>query len=331
MLRALTTVVAAVVLAACGSQSTPQPTRAAASTVDSAGWTQFRDSAHAFSIRVPPGWLRAPTSLTPGLTNPHEILTLSTHVARRGGEHCNHLPERAMRELGPGDVLLSLQERRGSGGFAERPRPYVLDAQPTDAGGCAERTDLREHFGGFRDRGRGVHVLVVMGPEVSDARRADAAAIVDSLEFEPAWSSRARGLRFQPPAGWHVYPHRLTAAVAPRDQLAFGSFPLRRAAAERNCTPRQAIRALPAGGAFVFAFEYRGLNRRQRLRFPAYAKLELRSQPVRAYECFGESRLFRFRLQGRVFQAHVYLGPRATPERRAEVEAALRSIAVTRR
>jgi hypothetical protein len=319
-------VVLAVAVAGCGAKATP---RAAATPPPAARYT---DTAHAFSVEIPAGWQRAASVLVPGLTDPHEVLTLSTHTARRGVLRCNHVPDRAVHDMGPADALITFQERRGSGGFTERLRPYVLGPPGNgDFTECAGRPDLRQYSGGFKDAGRGMHVFAVLGPKAPAALRRQAAAIVDSLELEPAWKDAKRALRFQPPSGWHVYEHALTSVSEPREQLAFGSFELPKAAPDRNCTPRQAIDALPADGAFAFVFEYRHLNRTQRLRFPGYPRFSLRAKDRRAYECFGESWMFRWRDRGRAFQAHAYLGEKAGAQRRAELLAALQSIVATRR
>jgi len=63
---------------------------------------------------------------------------------------------------------------------------------------------------------------------------------------------------------------------------------------------------MPPAGAFVYVFEYRadpgGVPARD-------GELVLGREV--AHGCFGESRMVRWRERGRVFQAHVYLGPRA--------------------
>ena len=299
--------------AGCSSQEPgPQPRREA--------WVTYHDTAHAFTISHPRSWQRAREPLTPRLTDPHEVLTLSTHRARPGGTRCNHVPENAMRDMGRGDVLLTLQERRGSGGFEERPRPFVLGPMPhAPANECAERTDIRTGQVGFRDAGRGFHALATLGP---GADRRDAERVLDSLELEPAWRDRRLGLRLQPPSGWVV-------KTASR-QVAIGSHDFPEPASEACPLPGLDGRLDPRG-AFAYVFEYVGLNRTQRMRFPSSQRFSLRDRDRRSYECFGTSWLFRWRDNGRPFQAHAYLGRRATPQRRRELLAALRSIVALRR
>ena len=280
----------------------------------------YHDTAHAFTISHPRSWRRARVVLTPNLSDPHEILTLSTHRARPGGRRCNHVPENAMRDLERGDVLVTLQERRGSGGLEGRPRPFVLGPMsPAPANECAERTNIRVGAVGFHDAGRGFHALATLGP---GAERTDAERVLDSLRVAPPWRYRGMHVRMQPPTDWRV--------KARGSRFNFGSFDVP-PPPDGQCALPDGVKRLPADGAFVFVFEYVGLNRTQRMRFPSYPRFSLRARDRRSYECYGRSWLFRWRDLGRPFQAHAYLGPDASPQRRRELRAALRSIVALRR
>jgi hypothetical protein len=287
-------------------------------------WTTYANTAHAYRISFPASWLRAEEVLATRVTDPHEIFSLSTHRARPGGERCGHVPENAMRDLGPADALLTLQERRGSGGGPDdRVRPFRLDPlRPSPANECAERSDIKLSQSTFRDRSRFFHVLAAFGPQVPPERREVLERVMESLVLEPPWRSRRLDLRLQPPTGWTVKTGRRGRNVT------LGSYDVPQ-------PPRGSCwngsDDLPDDGAFVFMFEYRGLNRTQRMRFPRYQRFSLRERDRRAYGCAGDSWLFRFRQQGRSFQAHAYLGRTASPARRAELLAALRSITVTNR
>lgn len=303
-------------LAGCSSGPEAKP------TPKQTPWTTYADTAHAFRISFPSSWRRSPEVLATRVTDPHEILSLSTHRARPGGERCGHVPENAMRDLGPRDVLLTLQERRGSGGFGDRVHPFSLDyVRRSPPEECAERSDILLGSSGFRDAGRGLHVMAAFGPDAEALHRADLERVVESLVLEPPWRSRRLDLRIQPPTGWTVR--------ARGRHVNFGSFDVARPSP--LACPEIPDSVTPEDGAFVYMFEYVGLNRTQRMRFPGYQRFSLRARDRQAYACFGDSWLFRFRYHGRTFQAHAYLGRTASATRRRELRAALRSIVVTRR
>ena len=283
----------------------------------------YHDTAHAFTISHPRSWQRARESLAPGLTDPHEILSVATFNARADGGHCGHVPAGAASRMDGDDVLLTIQERRGSGGFEERMRPFVLGPpRQGDLTTCGGRPDLQERSGGFQDGGRGLHVLAAFSAGAPASARRDAERVVDSLELEPPWRYRGMDVRMQPPSGWRV--------KARGSHFNFGSFDVPPPPDEQCALPGGA-KPLPADGAFVFVFEYVGLNRTQRRRFPTFPRFSLRARDRRTYECFGDSWLFRWRDRGRPFQAHAYLGRSAGPQRRRELRAALRSIVALRR
>ena len=90
-----------------------------------------------------------------------------------------------------------------------------------------------------------------------------------------------------------------------------------------------ALRQMPDTGALLFMFEYRGPTRHQAAKTPARPKhFRLDARSLGNYECMGRSYLIRFRDHGRVFQAHIYLGARASAQTRAKVLDALDSLVV---
>jgi hypothetical protein len=87
-----------------------------------------------------------------------------------------------------------------------------------------------------------------------------------------------------------------------------------------GCQPKEALDRMPPTGAFIFGWEYsqrsaRGFRVRD---FPPRPK-RFRLTRFSRYECFGPSYMLRFRESGRVFQIHVFLGPKAGPARRTTV------------
>lgn len=287
---------------------------------------------------LPAGWHSAPRSLTPRLTNPRELLSAGTGRLAPGGE-CAHMPSAALRAMRAHDVFVTVQERLGSPrSFAARPAHFRATGETrSEAIDCAgPRSRLESYWFGFRDGGRGFHVLVAIGRDASRERADRAWALLDSLRISPRrlvrtdgddalpYSGGERGLSLVHPSAWRVYEQPLTQAVSARNQLALGTFALRQRRPDRNCSPQTALRARRASDGFVFLFEYDGLNPRRLARFPP------RPRPLRmpragvGFECFGHSRLVHFRDGGRAFQAHVY-GP---PQRRREALAILDSLRV---
>ncbi len=287
---------------------------------------------------LPAGWRAASRPLTPRLTNPVELLSAGTGRLPAGGE-CGHMPSAALRAMRSQDVLVTVQERLGSPrSFPARPARFrPSGSMRSEADQCAgPRPQFTSYWFGFRDGGRGFHVLVAIGRSASKAQSAGAWALLDSLRIAPrravridgdralAFDDRARGLRVVHPGAWRVYRRPLTEAVSARNQLALGTFALDQRRPDPNCSPQTALRARGPRGGLLFVFEYEGLNPRQLARFPRRPQRLRLPRAAVAFECFGTSRLVRFQDAGRAFQAHVY-GP---PRRRREALAILDSLRV---
>jgi hypothetical protein len=288
---------------------------------------------------LPDDWRAAAHSLTPQLSNPRQLLAAGTGPLPAGGE-CAHLPSAALRAMGTHDVLVNVQERLGSTAtFPIRPAHFKATGDTrSEAIDCAgPRPAFRSYWFGFRDGGRGFHVLVAIGRAASSARARQAFAVLDSLRITPRrpvrisgddalpFDDAARGLRLARPSAWRVYSPALTSVLSPRNELALGTFPLRQRHPDPGCSPITARRSRSASDGFLFVFEYDGLNRRQVERTaPRPARLRLPRSSYGNYECLGASWMVRFRDGGRVFQAHVY-GP---PRRRREALAILDSLLV---
>jgi hypothetical protein len=143
-------------------------------------------AATVWSISYPPTWHRADSELMPNLAM--NSLTLATFPLRAGGSKCAQMPENALRDLSPGDALVSifLNARPGTGaplwpedGFNDTVFPE--STATTDAHECADRPDLEVHWGLWSLNGNGHYVLVVFGPNVADDRRAQTWEILSSL------------------------------------------------------------------------------------------------------------------------------------------------------
>jgi hypothetical protein len=315
--RAIPVLLLVTSLSACGAHS---------KAADRQQWTTYKDAAHAFTVSYPSAWHRATRSLTPHLTDPHEILTLATYDLRRSRHpRCAHVPEQAVKDLGDADVLITVQERRGPSGFPPRRKPTDLGAAaPVEASECAGRSgQIEEHWLTFRDRGRGFHVYVAFGRHAPTTLRDEARRVLDSLAFEAP--VRRRGVRLLVPFGWHLNAGPLTSVQG--EALAVASYPIPDRPPDRNCTPKAAIDALPHDGALLYLFEYFSPNATQLRRFPVTRPyLRLSRRATRPYECLGTSELVRWRERGRAFQAHLYLGRDATAQRRRELRAVFDSL-----
>jgi hypothetical protein len=144
-----------------------------------------------FTVTIPPGWQRAGQVLS-GLTDPHEILAAGTfpmHPPATYSPACdNQLPTTIVDAMGPGDAFVWLLERNGRDvGAPARPVHFndgtVL--RLNDCGPPLARRHQRLYWGSFHDGGRDFYAAVLLGPDVSSTRRAEAYAILDSLRFAP--------------------------------------------------------------------------------------------------------------------------------------------------
>jgi hypothetical protein len=147
------------------------------------------------------------------------------------------------------------------------------------------------------------------------------------------FEDEASGLAVAYPSSWHLIRQPLTQVGYPTQRLVVTSFPLRQKRPDRNCAPKTAIEQLPPDGAFLYMFEYRRYAGRPLLlaRFPLRPKhFRLRKKAFVPYECFGLSYGLYFRDKWRAFQAHVFLGKRATRRTRALLLETLDSLSIRR-
>jgi hypothetical protein len=121
------------VLVACRSGSAEGVLAPAEMTTQRPAWTTYDDQEGRFSIRYPAAWERSMQSLTPGLTDPREIVSVGSYHMRPGGELCAHLPVNALEDLSPADAFLTVQERAQPHLADYPPRPTQFDlGKPTE-------------------------------------------------------------------------------------------------------------------------------------------------------------------------------------------------------
>lgn len=299
MWRCLTLLGAA--LAGCGAAASP--------VAQTAQPTPVRSDRYGFSAKLPPGWTQASQSLTPHLSNPVEILSAGTFGDMRPSDNggCAHVPTGALRRMGPGDAFVSVEERFGDPRFPDRPAHFTLD--PKDQGSEAEQCagpgeQLDVFWFGFRDAGRGFHVLVALGRNAAPARAAEALALLDSLRFDPGPAGVALdpdlAIHEDDPAAqlswtlvppWHRYDRLLTSLDSER--LALGT---EREPPDVTC----ASPSLAADAALILVFE---------------------GEPD---GCTGLMR--RWRDHGRALQAHAYFGSQASEQTRRDAASIVNSI-----
>ncbi len=203
---------------ACGGTKPLPPDAADVRTSATTDPGLFSDAIRGFRVRVPPGWRVSPRNLTPGLSDPREILAMGTGPMppNVGG----NLPTRTMTNLGSRDVILSVQERStGSGhpdldlpggasdatSFPPRPdhfrlgdRPSWVQPEPGDG-----TRQARFWWRGFAEADRRFYVLVGVGANATPQRRRQIEAVADSLQFAAGqtWGS---GPWVRVPPGWSV-------------------------------------------------------------------------------------------------------------------------------
>jgi hypothetical protein len=331
--RSLPVLLLLAVLAGCGAEDEGRVVAAVSVPVSS--------GEHRFTATLPPGWELASRSLTPTMSNPLEILAAGTVREMRPAESsCGHMPVGALERMGPRDALVTVYERYGEPRFPARPDRFALAAkdEQSDAKECARNGDqLEAYWFGFRDAGRGFHVLVALGRDASPERREEALALLDSLRFEPGpqgvhldpdlavpFQDPAARLSWQMPVPpWRRYDWPLTSMQGER--LVLGTFGLEQGPPDGNCTPQAATGAMPPDGAFIYLFEYVDVPAELTERTPERTG-PLTLGPEQSFECFGESRTVRWKDRGRVFQAQVYLGPRASDALQRDVSSILNSI-----
>lgn len=123
----------------------------------------------------------------PGLVG-IDSLTLATFPLRPGGTRCAHLPENALRDLGPADALVSvffMGEAQTAatpwpvGGFDDTVFPASSESEAAE---CSGRSDLEVHWGSWNLGPKGFLVLAVFGPDVAAATRTTTWQILSSLQ-----------------------------------------------------------------------------------------------------------------------------------------------------
>jgi hypothetical protein len=173
-LAAAAAVIAAIVL--LWPAATPRPRPA-----EPRDWTTTTNAARGFSVSLPAGWALARERLTPKLVDPRELFSAGTFPLHYRPGGCNHMPDAALRSMGPRDGFVSVLESSPSDTFPPRPRHFR--AQPTTGLECIQNR-FETSWLLFADRGRDFYALVVLGRQAPASVRGQAFEILDRLRVE---------------------------------------------------------------------------------------------------------------------------------------------------
>lgn len=176
-----------------GAEVTPAPAEAPigeeAATLEARGAEpgriDWRDEERGFTVSYPETWQRAPSPLTPNLSDPLELLALGTYELRPGGDRCSHQPVNAIEDLGPSDALIVIFERAppyAEGGYPPRQGPPEL------AGGtgrfCVPGTNRLDGWFSFGENGRAFYALIALGENASEKTRAQLFTTYESIAID---------------------------------------------------------------------------------------------------------------------------------------------------
>jgi hypothetical protein len=155
-----------------------------------AGWSTFQSVSYHYRVTYPSSWHRASRSLTPHLSDPHEILTVGTGRLPVGGPRCAQVPVSALEAVGRTGALVSIQERSpatADRGFPPRPARFGFRAERLEISAClASRAKPLLEMVPFSDHGRHFYALVALGRTATVQTRDEALRVLDSLRFSRA-------------------------------------------------------------------------------------------------------------------------------------------------
>ncbi len=156
-------------------------------TLATPDWVNFQSVPYHYKVSYPSYWHRANRSLTPHLSDPHEILTVGTGPLPIGGPHCTQVPVNALEAVGRQGALVSIQERapaNADGGFPPRPARFGFRAERLETSAClAARARPLMEMVPFSDHGRHFYALVALGRTATAQTRNEALRVLDSLRF----------------------------------------------------------------------------------------------------------------------------------------------------
>jgi hypothetical protein len=176
------------------------------------------DAARGIAVPLPAGWRIAPRSLTPNVTDPHEVVSLGTGPMPAAARDCAHMPGRAIDHTAPAGAFVSLQERSRTvaaaadaaadpdplRGYPPRPARWkLLPAAAAEGFVCVTASRVQVWWRPFRENGRAFYLLVAIGRDAPAARRAQALAVANGLRIAPG-TTVGGGPWLRIPPTWHA-------------------------------------------------------------------------------------------------------------------------------
>ncbi len=182
-------------------------------SISLSGLHTYTSEEHGFEIAYPVDWYQADEILAPGLTSPpqqiEEVLSLGTYPLRPGASRCPNIPENALLDLGPEDVLISIVLGNGSGDApwpnAFGPDSFLPTDVPIDAQTCIGQPDLDARWGSFDLDGRGVDIFVAFGKFATPEKRIQTWQVLDSFTWTSLrWEAMSTTTTTAPPTACPV-------------------------------------------------------------------------------------------------------------------------------
>ncbi len=137
-------------------------------------------------MSFPGDWHQAEVSYTPNLSDPQELVTISSGPLPAADDYvgCAQFPMAAVKALGHSDVLVSIQERADGGLLDPKPDRFPTVEEGNDVSeDCLDSPKEFLHwFEGFSVGGRDFYAYVAMGPEVSPERERETWAVLDGFD-----------------------------------------------------------------------------------------------------------------------------------------------------
>lgn len=133
------------------------------------------------TVSLPPGWFLAQETLTPRLTDPHEVLSAASFPLAYSEGRCNHQPDGAAAPMTSHDAFITLQERRAGGLFGPRPDRF---AQALGSRLYSCLPVMESLMFEFSEAGRSFHALVYLGRQASQETKDRAFRILDRLRIQ---------------------------------------------------------------------------------------------------------------------------------------------------